>query len=244
MPFTFSHPALVLPLKYLPDRYYSLTGLIIGSMTPDFEYFFRMSVGSLYSHTFWGLFYFDIPVGILLSFIFHDIVRNDLINHLPVSLRARFWYLKSFDWNKAFKSNWQIIIPSIFVGAASHILWDDFTHPLGYFVTRSSFLRHKISVVGFRLPFYYILQNLSTLIGGLIVCLYIRFSPKSKIPTVNHKDKYWQYVLLIIIAVMSIRFLCGLTLIKYGNVIVSLISAFFISIILVSLFFRRRPKRT
>jgi hypothetical protein len=42
MPFTFAHPAIVLPLKHLPKRWYSLTGLIIGSMTPDFEYFIRM----------------------------------------------------------------------------------------------------------------------------------------------------------------------------------------------------------
>jgi hypothetical protein len=98
MPFTFSHPALVLPLKYLPQRFYSLTGLIIGSMTPDFEYFIRMTVGSIYSHTFWGIFYFDLPVGIALCFIFHGIVRDQLIDHLPAPLRERFWSLKSFNW--------------------------------------------------------------------------------------------------------------------------------------------------
>ncbi|WP_262496247.1 DUF4184 family protein [Flavobacterium piscis] len=40
MPFTFSHPAIILPLKYLPKNWISLTGLIIGSLTPDFEYFY------------------------------------------------------------------------------------------------------------------------------------------------------------------------------------------------------------
>ena len=39
MPFTFSYPAIVLPLTYLPRRWFSLTGLIIGSLTPDFEDF-------------------------------------------------------------------------------------------------------------------------------------------------------------------------------------------------------------
>ncbi|WP_240482010.1 DUF4184 family protein [Flavobacterium psychrophilum] len=39
MPFTFSHPAIILPLRYLPRQWFSLTGLIIGSLTPDFEYF-------------------------------------------------------------------------------------------------------------------------------------------------------------------------------------------------------------
>ena len=54
MPFTFSHPAIVLPLKYLPKKWFSFTGLIIGSMTPDFEYFLRMKVKSDYSHTLNG----------------------------------------------------------------------------------------------------------------------------------------------------------------------------------------------
>ncbi|WP_113654854.1 DUF4184 family protein, partial [Pedobacter namyangjuensis] len=30
MPFTFSHPAIVLPLTYLPKKWFSLTGLVIG----------------------------------------------------------------------------------------------------------------------------------------------------------------------------------------------------------------------
>ena len=42
MPFTFSHPAVILPATYLDKKYYCLSALIIGSMTPDFEYFIRM----------------------------------------------------------------------------------------------------------------------------------------------------------------------------------------------------------
>jgi len=42
MPFTFSHPAIVLPLATLRRQWISATGLIIGSITPDFEYFIRM----------------------------------------------------------------------------------------------------------------------------------------------------------------------------------------------------------
>jgi hypothetical protein len=54
MPFTFSHPAIILPLKYFKKKWFSLTGLVIGSMTPDFEYFVRMRIQSNYSHTIEG----------------------------------------------------------------------------------------------------------------------------------------------------------------------------------------------
>ena len=244
MPFTFSHPALVLPLRHLPDRSYSLTGLIIGSMTPDFEYFLRMNVGSIYSHTFWGIFYFDLPVGIALCFIFHVVVRDQLIDHLPVRLQERFWELKSFNWNKVFKDSWKIVIISLIVGAASHIFWDDFTHPLGYFVKRLSFLRHKIHVMGFQIPVYNIFQGISSLLGGIIVCIFIWRLPKVKIKSIPKKDHYWLFVIAIMIIVMTIRFLIGLTLAKYGNIIVSMIAAFFIAIILVPLFILEKEPTT
>ncbi len=90
MPFTFSHPAIVLPLNYLPKKWFSLTGLVIGSLTPDFEYFIRMKIKSEYSHTLEGLFWFDLPLGVLLAFIFHNIVRNNFYNNLPLFFKSRF----------------------------------------------------------------------------------------------------------------------------------------------------------
>jgi hypothetical protein len=70
MPFTPAHPAIVLPL--IRSRYFSATGLIIGSLSPDFEYFFKMSVDSIYSHSKVGLFYFDLPVTIVLALLFQS----------------------------------------------------------------------------------------------------------------------------------------------------------------------------
>lgn len=105
MPFTFSHPAIVLPLTYLPKKWYSLTGLVIGSIAPDFEYFIRIKVQSNYSHTWFGLFYFNLPLGIILAFIFHNIVRNTLIQNTPIFLQQRFNKVISFQWNNYFKKN-------------------------------------------------------------------------------------------------------------------------------------------
>ena len=99
MPFTFSHPAVVLPATYLDKKYYCLSALLIGSMTPDFEYFIRMRDFSKYSHTWTGLFWFDIPLGLALLFLFHNVVRNTLIQYLPFSLNVRFSVFENFNWN-------------------------------------------------------------------------------------------------------------------------------------------------
>ena len=77
MPFTFSHPAIVLP--FLKTKKLSATGLIVGSMCPDFEYFIRMKVQSSISHTFLGLIVFNLPIGLLATFLFHEIIKNSLL---------------------------------------------------------------------------------------------------------------------------------------------------------------------
>ncbi|MDN3635772.1 DUF4184 family protein [Neolewinella lacunae] len=133
MPFTFAHPAVVLPFAYLPKRWCSMTGLIIGSLTPDFEYFIKMRIESNFSHTLAGMFWFDLPMGILLSFIFHHFVRNALFENLPMILRDRLVAFTSFSWNAYFLQHWWVVLVSILIGAASHILWDGFTHHNGFF---------------------------------------------------------------------------------------------------------------
>ena len=143
MPFTFSHPAAVLPLTYLPKRWISMTGLVIGSITPDFEYFLRMRVYSVYSHTWEGLFWFNLPLAIILSFIFHSIVRDSLIDNLPKFFNSRFLIFKNFNWTQHFKNNISVVIVSILFGAMTHIIWDNFTHVHGEFVQKIENLTSK-----------------------------------------------------------------------------------------------------
>ncbi|MEM7184808.1 MAG: DUF4184 family protein [Spirochaetota bacterium] len=47
MPFTFSHPAIVLPFVKFPKQWVCLSALIVGSIVPDFEYFMFFSFGFL-----------------------------------------------------------------------------------------------------------------------------------------------------------------------------------------------------
>ena len=85
MPFTAAHPALVLPFIKGNPRFISASGLIAGSLAPDFEYFFKLSVNGVHGHTIWGLLYFDIPVAAFLAVVFHAVVKNNLIDNLPAS---------------------------------------------------------------------------------------------------------------------------------------------------------------
>ena len=234
MPFTFSHPAIVLPVTYLPRKWYSLTGLIIGSLTPDFEYFLRMKVESNYSHTLSGVFWFDLPLGILLAFIFHNIVRNKLFYNLPTVLTTRLLAFNDFNWNYYFKKNWFVVIVSIIIGALSHIFWDSFTHDSGFFVQTIPSLKSKINVLGIQLPVFKILQHGSTIIGALIIAYAIFKLPASKKIISRLNLKYWVLWIVLTLTIISLRLFSGLDYRLYGQLIVTGISAGLISIILTS----------
>ena len=230
MPFTFSHPAIILPLTYLPRKWFSLTGLVIGSLTPDFEYFLRMRIKSNYSHTMDGLFWFDLPLGLLLAFIFHNIVRESLFNNLPPFLKSRFSTFKQFDWNRHFKQNWLVVTISIIIGAASHIFWDSFTHDHGYFVQTIPALQNSVDFLGRQIPILKILQHSSTLIGGLVIAFAIYKLPTITTEKENINLKYWTILATLTLTIIAVRLLSGLDPKQYGNVIVTGISAGLISL--------------
>lgn len=231
MPFTFSHPAIVLPLSYLPKRWVSLTGLVIGSLTPDFEYFIRMKIKSNYSHTLSGLFWFDLPLGILLAFFFHRLVRNVLIDNTPRFLKGQFLTFKDFDWVGYFKKNWVIVCLSVLIGAFSHIFWDSFTHDTGYFVRRMSILLTKVNFLGYPISIHKIIQHSSTLIGAMVILFSILKLPKQEVRgKINFN--YWLLIIGISLLIVSLRILCGLPFKPYGNILVTGISGLMISLIL------------
>jgi hypothetical protein len=174
MPFTPAHTAIVLPfLRINPERV-SATALVIGSVAPDFEYFLKMSVNGQHSHTFLGIFYFDIPVTIGLAFLFHEVVKKNLISNLPAFFQYRFQLLLQLDFKEHFKRYYWVVIISAGIGSFSHIFWDAFTHNDGFFAQRITLYKHMVVPFdGVRYPLFYGLQHISTYVGLTIVMTYI-----------------------------------------------------------------------
>jgi len=235
MPFTFSHPAIILPLRYLPKTWFSLTALIIGSLTPDFEYFLRMKVKSLYSHTLAGIFWFDLPLAILLAFIFHNLTRNFLFQNLPSFIKSRILIYTDFNWNDYFKKNWYVVLISSLIGIISHIFWDAFTHNHGYFVNQIDTLRNTISFFGTEIPFWKLAQHASTFIGCIIIIAALFNLPQNDNLKSCTNKLYWITVILFTASILFIRFIINLKALHIGNFVVSFISSFLIAISLTPL---------
>lgn len=243
MPFTFSHPAIILPLQRFLGRWFSLTGLVIGSMVPDFEYFIRMKSLSIYSHTLKGLLWFDLPLGLLLCFVFHNLVRNSLFSHLPHFLNSRLSNFKRFSWNSYFQKNWLIVIVSVLIGALSHLLWDQFTHENTYIYKLYSILDKNVAIPDSTIEDYEILQGLSSFIGGLAVFFSILQLPVTDKVKRPFYFSYWYRILIIMAAVITIRYFTGLKIIEFREVLVNLIASFFLAIVLTGLFLRKQYYR-
>jgi hypothetical protein len=246
MPLTFSHPAIVLPATYLPKKYYSLSALIMGSMAPDFEYFIRMKGFSRYSHTWTGLFWFDVPLSIILLFIFHNLVRNTLIENLPFSLNVRLSAFDNFNWNKYFQENIIVVFISLIVGIASHLVWDDFTHTGGYFVRVIPFLNGDIRLFNHNIPIADILQYGCSIVGGLVMIIVVFKLPEGNKTKKDNIFNFWLMVSVITISVFNLRIISGRMYnrgIYSEDIIVSIISAALIGITILCIFLRESKRQ-
>jgi hypothetical protein len=223
MPFTPAHPALVLPL--LKNHRLSALGLVVGSIAPDFEYFFKLKVNSYYSHTLAGLFYFDIPVTFLLSWVFIRFVRTNLFANLPVLFQRKFQPIMELDVRRVLVDRWFVFLVSALLGSLSHLFWDGFTHNNTFFVRHLSFYDGAyIPYEGVKYPLWYALQHISSAIGLTIVMIYVLQLPA--LPGAVRKPMlaYWTVVAVITILVVYLRFAVWPHDLKEGNVIVTSIS--------------------
>lgn len=235
MPFTFAHPAAVLPFSPLLAKRYSMSGMIAGSMVPDFEYFFRMEVKSLYSHSLPGIFLLDIPVALLLTVLFHCLIRNALINNLPDFLYRRLSHLSRLNWLAYMKCHKATLILSIMFGILSHLLWDSFTHQGAFLVEYFNYSLVTLDLFHISAPLYKVLQHISTIVGGLVICSYILLMPKSEQTQPDISLRYWLAVAYLFVAILTTRMIFIYPNCSLGVVIVTSLSALMIALVIAPL---------
>ncbi len=173
MPFTTSHPGIVLPLKKMYPRYFSLTGLMAGAMAPDLLYFLMAStVYRGLSHSWAGLFLFCIPAGVAFSFAFHWLFKYNFIINLPAPFDGLLSGLAVSKWQVKSFREWVVFLVSVFIGVLSHFGWDSFTHVGGEIASRYTFLKEQVTIFQYQFHLAEILQHLSTLFGAFVIIYY------------------------------------------------------------------------
>lgn len=167
MPFTLSHAAAALPFR---RTRLVMSALVFGCFAPDFEYF--LGRHGRFGHTLQGMFILDLPLAFVALWLFHRYAKEPLAACLPEGTRERLPLGPKSLSIQSF-SHFGMIVLSILVGIATHILWDSFTHQQSWLYHHWAFLRERVELPLFGLrPWYGILQYLSSILGLVIILLW------------------------------------------------------------------------
>lgn len=123
MPFTPSHVAAVLPLRRVGGGALPFAALAAGSMAPDLPYYLPvLGVLTPWTHTAAGVVTVDVVLGLAMWALWRS-AAGALRDLSPAAVRER-WV--PAGWTVA---AWWVVPLALAIGAATHVGWDEFTHP-------------------------------------------------------------------------------------------------------------------
>jgi hypothetical protein len=171
MPFTFAHPAAVLPLARPLGRWAVPSALVIGSMSPDFAFFLPLGVTRTASHSPGGIFWFCLPVGLAAYLIYHLLLKYPLLSLLPQWVGRRL--TRVVGTSRLPSVAWTAVLASLLLGILTHLVWDSFTHPGAPGVEAIPFLRVEVFTIDtYHAPVYKLLQYFSSGFGILVLAMW------------------------------------------------------------------------
>jgi hypothetical protein len=185
VPFTLAHPAAAVPLRRLFGRHAVLSALVIGSLTPDAVYFLPLRVSQPASHSWAGVLWFCVPVGLVAWLTFHLVLKVPMAALLPRWVQRRLPPLRPGlpDVSPL------VLVLALAAGAATHVAWDAFTHAATLPVKLFPWLRmHVFTVGGLEVRVWKLLQHASTIVGLLLLTRwtwgFLRTAPRTPQPDV------------------------------------------------------------
>lgn len=141
VPFTFSHPAAVLPLR----RFGDLSALVIGSMVPDAGYLLILDLPRHLTHGSVGLVVFCIPVGLGVYFFYHGLLRRPFMHLMPNGVRLRLSERTAFPTTS---TGWIRVLFGLVLGSATHLLWDALPYPASMEKVASQLMVPLVRTIG------------------------------------------------------------------------------------------------
>ena len=241
MPLTFAHAAAALPFSRR-SKYVNFLALVLGSMAPDFEYFLRGRPSAEIGHTLIGFLTFNLPIVVMVYFIYHMWIHKTLWSHLPSILQE-----SPVQKPRSSKVLYVIVLLySALFGMLTHVVWDSFTHLNGFMVRKLSILTYTVQVFDFSIPLFKLLQHGSTIVGLLIIISYMfirarknKYNDKGLIKR-KQKWMYWSLIALVAMILFSLwYFIDQVSIRSYGIIVVRIIDSGLISLLIVSLLFNQ-----
>jgi hypothetical protein len=179
VPFTPSHTAAVLPFVGTP---LPASALVIGSVAPDLPYYLPgHPLGD--THTASAVLTTDLLLGALAWVVWHGLLAEPALAWAPGRLRSRFTGVP-LGLGERLRSVRGLVLTvlALAVGAATHVLWDEFTHAGRWGTTHLPALARTWGpLAGYRW-----LQYAGGVIGGAVLLLWLvrrwRRAPRATVP--------------------------------------------------------------
>ncbi len=202
MPFTLAHPIAAAPIWLCSKRRLDLPSLFVGSMIPDLEYFLALQPTRIIGHTLLGVLIQGLPCSIVLLLVTRYVLMRPFLALLPRQLAQRFPTLRGY-FPLQVKHLFNVVV-SVVIGAVSHLVWDDFTHEGGWFVTHSKLLQSQLG----SLPIYKLLQYGCGVIGVFALLLWLSIwlnqaKSRNRIETLAPR---WRSLTIICIVLCAVVF--------------------------------------
>ena len=166
MPFTPAHAIAALPFRRTRVH---LTAMVVGSLSPDFEYFVRLAPQGTFGHTWLGVLVADLPFSLLVLWLYQSYLKAGLYTVAPGLFPFREAERKAAPVARGLMQ-WVIVVVSILLGAATHLVWDSFTHKDSWLYEHIEFLRIQVPLAFWRADVCNVLQVASS-VAGMVVLL-------------------------------------------------------------------------
>ncbi len=127
MPFTLSHVAAVVPAYRPLSRAHLFAAAVIGSMAPDFGVLLPESLARWQTHSLPALITFCLPGGLLAWWLTQSLIKPAALEVLPDGAWARA-RAEHPSLLPAGPRTWLGAAGGVLLGAATHLVWDAFTH--------------------------------------------------------------------------------------------------------------------
>jgi hypothetical protein len=109
LPYTFAHPGFTLPFKKLKPALFSTTGLIFGSIAPDYDIILRFTNSRFHilQYDLKSILCIIFPIAFFSAIYFHLVIRNVLIYVAPQNLKKHLEEYRTFDYILFLKENYR-----------------------------------------------------------------------------------------------------------------------------------------
>lgn len=246
MPFTFSHIGFILPIKKKWKSKFSITGLVFGSLAPDYDILFRLTNVRfhIFQYDIKTILFLIFPLALASAFAFHLFCRNIIIDNLPAVYRLQYRQHTSFNFTSFLKKHFLRVSLSIIFAILLHLFLDFMCHFLNAYQVKMFMLQFSDSDIIANVAYVfgiYGLPILFSLIGFYLIYKYEyhkHFSIKNL--AINKKQFLFWFTMVVFTILFSIlKFL--ITEVDHeffiDFIIISLTSSFLVAIYANCLFY-------